>query len=113
MSPRHEAVVELPPELSPDELTRLSSAFAPAQWLRDLGLASWLLVGFVLLLVGLGWLLAQAAVIVNPMVAALIVATVAVPFVGLLERHRWPRALGAATVLLALVAVAVGILLLV
>ena len=31
--------------------------FSAPSWLRDLGFASWLLVGFVLVIVGLVWLL--------------------------------------------------------
>jgi predicted PurR-regulated permease PerM len=111
-APDH-AAVELPPELTAEEVSRLSSSFAPPRWLRDLGVASWLLVGFILLLVGVAWLLGQAATIVNPLLAATIVAAVASPLVELLGRHRWPRALGAAVVLLAIVAVGVLVFLLV
>ena len=39
-------------------------------WLRDLGFSSWLLVGFVLVIVGLVWLLNETATIALPVVVA-------------------------------------------
>ena len=98
------------PEL---EARRLETSFAAPRWLRDLGRTSWLLVGFALLVVGFVWLLGATATIVGPLVAATIVATVAMPIVAWLERHRVPRIGGAAIVLLALVALAVVVLLVV
>ena len=100
-------------ELDAVELGELSTAFAPPRWLRDLGRASWALVGFVLFLVGVVWLLGETATIVLPVIAGLVVATVATPLVSLLERWRVPRVAGALLVLLALVAAGVVILLLV
>jgi predicted PurR-regulated permease PerM len=102
-----------PPELDPAELRALGSTFASPSWLRDLGRTSWLLVGFFLLLAGIVWLLAATNTIVGPVVAATIVATVAAPLVGALQRHRVPRAAGAALILLALIALAVVVLVLV
>lgn len=98
-----------------DELQerQLSSVFEPPKWLRDLGRASWLLVGVVALLVGLVWLLGETSTIVQPVLVGLLVATVASPLVGALERRRVPRAVGALLVLVALLALAVVILLLV
>jgi predicted PurR-regulated permease PerM len=98
-----------------DELqaAQLSSVFAPPRWLRDLGRASWLLVGVAALLAAVMWLLAQTSTIVQPVIAGLVVATVATPLVTFLQRHRWPRALGALAVLLGLLALAIVILLLV
>ena len=90
----------------------LSTVFAPPRWLRDIGRTSWFLVGFFLLLVGLIWLLGATYTIVGPVVAATIVATVAMPLVGLLARHM-PRAAGAAIVLLGLVVLGVVVLLIV
>ena len=100
-------------ELDAGELGELSTAFAPPRWLRDLGRASWALVGFVVLLVGVIWVLGQTSTIVVPVIAGLVVATVATPLVSLLERWRVPRVAGALLVLLGLVAVGVVILLLV
>jgi putative heme transporter len=89
-------------EIEPGELSDL---FAAPRWLRDLGFTAWLLVGVVLLLVGLIWLLSLTQVIVIPVIVAGVVAAVAEPLVSLLGRHRVPRGLGAALVLLAIVGV--------
>ncbi len=103
------------PDLDSPELEarRLETSFAAPRWLNDLGRTSWLVVGFALLVVGLVWLLGVTATIVGPLVAATIVATVAMPVVAWLERHRVRRIGGAAIVLLALVALAVVVLLVV
>jgi predicted PurR-regulated permease PerM len=82
----------------------LSGLFAAPQWLRDLGFTSWLLVGVVLLLVGLIWILSLTQVIVVPVIVAGVVAAVAEPLVSWLKGRRVPRVLGAALVLLAIVA---------
>jgi predicted PurR-regulated permease PerM len=81
--------------------------FSAPTWLRDLGFSSWLLVGFVLIIVGLIWLLGQTATIVMPVIVATVLGAVAGPAVGWLERHRVPRAGGAILVLLGLVAIGV------
>jgi predicted PurR-regulated permease PerM len=78
--------------------------FTAPQWLRDLGFTSWLFVGVVLLLVGLIWILSLTQVIVVPVIVAGVVAVVAEPLVSWLKGRRVPRALGAALVLLAIVA---------
>jgi putative heme transporter len=76
-------------------------------WLRYLGFSSWLLVGFVLVIVGLIWLLAETSTIVMPVVLATVLGAVAGPAVDWLERHGVPRAGGAILVLLGLVAIGV------
>jgi predicted PurR-regulated permease PerM len=81
--------------------------FTAPKWLRNLGFSSWLLVGFVLIIVGLIWLLGQTSTIVMPLIVATVVGAVAGPAVGRLERHRVPRAAGAVIVLLGLVAIGV------
>jgi putative heme transporter len=83
-----------------------SVSFAAPGWLRDLGLTSWFLLGFLALLTALVWLLAAANTIVGPLIAATIIATVAMPSVAWLQRHRIPRVAGAALVLVALGAIA-------
>lgn len=88
-------------EIDPGELSGL---FAAPQWLRDLGFTSWLFVGVLLLLVGLIWILSLTQVIVVPVIVAGVVAAVAEPLVSWLKGRRVPRALGAALVLLAIVA---------
>jgi putative heme transporter len=95
------------------DLDELTTLFAPPRWLRDLGRSSWLLVGVLALLAALTWLLGTTYVIVGPVVAGTIVATVAMPLVSGLQRHRFPRAAGAAVVLLGLLAVGVFVLVIV
>jgi predicted PurR-regulated permease PerM len=88
------------PELGDAELRELSGAFSPARWLRDVGRTSWLLVGVFALVFGIVWLLGTTMTIAGPVVVAAVVACVASPVVGLLKRHRVPRAAGAAIVIL-------------
>jgi putative heme transporter len=87
--------------------------FSAPTWLRDLGFSSWLLAGFVLIIIGVIWLLGQTSTIVMPVIVAAVLGAVAGPAVGWLERHRVPRVAGAILVLLGLVAVGVLIFLLV
>jgi predicted PurR-regulated permease PerM len=100
-------------QLDEEQLRELSAVFSAPRWLRDLGVASWLLVGVAALLVGLIWLVGLTSTIVLPVLTGLILATVASPAVGWLKQHGVPRAGGALIVLLALVVIAVVILLLV
>jgi putative heme transporter len=88
-------------------------ALAAPSWLRDLGFASWLLVGFVAILLGVIWLLAQTATIVMPVIVAGVIGAVCGPLVAALQRRGLPRAAGAAIVLLALLALALLIIVLV
>jgi predicted PurR-regulated permease PerM len=98
------------PPLDREQLEALRTGFAPPQWLRDIGLTSWFLLGFFGLLAGLTWLLGATYTIVGPVVAASIVAMVASPIVATLQRHRVPRAAGAAIVLLAILALGIVVL---
>jgi predicted PurR-regulated permease PerM len=97
------------PAIGSAQLAELSTVFAAPRWLRDLGRTAWLLVGVLLVLAGLTWLLGATYTIGGPMVAAGIVATVASPLVGLLQRHHIPRALGAVIVLLLVITVVVAV----
>jgi putative heme transporter len=97
-------------ELDAAQARELTTFFAPPRWLRDLGRTAWLLVGFFALIAGLLWLLGATYTITGPVVVATIVATVSMPIVARLERHRWPRAAAAVVVLLALAALAVLVL---
>ena len=81
--------------------------FSSPTWLRNLGFSSWLLVGFVLVIVGLIWLLAETSTIVMPVILATVLGAVAGPAVGWLESHGVPRIWGAILVLLGLVAIGV------
>jgi len=93
-------------EVEPGELSGLFSA---PEWLRDLGFSSWLLVGVAAALVGLIWLLSLTQTIVMPLITAAIIASVASPLVDWLRRHKVPRGIGAALVLLAIVVLALGV----
>ncbi len=87
-------------EIRPEEL---EGVFAVPQWIRDLGLAAWLLVGITLLLVGIVWILSLTATIVMPVITAAIMASVLSPLVRMLQRRRVPRGAAAALVLLAVI----------
>ena len=87
----------------------LSGIFASPQWLRDLGFSAWLLVGVGGALIGLIWLLSLTQAIVMPLITAAIIAAVTSPLVGRLRRHGLPRGIGAALILLAIVAIAFGV----
>jgi len=95
------------------DATALSRVFSAPMWLRDLGLLSWFLVGLGLALFGAVWLIGLTATITEPVIVGAILATVAGPLVSKLQRHGVPRALGAAIVLLALLALGVIIALMV
>ncbi len=105
---RHETV-----EIDPEQLRALSNVFSAPRWLRDLGIASWLLAGVTIVLVGVVFFAALTSTIVDPVVIGAVIATVASPAVGWLQGHRVPRAVGAAIVLLGLLAIAIVIVLLV
>ena len=100
-------------QLDTEQLRQLSAVFAAPRWLRDIGIASWLLVGLGLLLAGTMWLAALTAVIVEPVLVGMMLATVATPAVTWLHGKHLPRAVGALIVLLALLAIGVLILVLV
>ena len=90
---------------------QLSNVFAVPNWLRDLGLTAWLLVGVALLVVGVISLLSLTETIVMPVIAASVVAAVTAPLVAVMNRHGVPRPLGAVLVLLAAVALGIGLFL--
>jgi hypothetical protein len=78
-------------QLDADQLKELSTVFSAPRWLRDLGIASWFLVGVALLGVGLTWVLGVTSTIVEPVVTGGVVATVASPGVSWLRRERSAR----------------------
>jgi predicted PurR-regulated permease PerM len=84
-------------DIEPGELTTL---FQAPQWLRNLGVAAWLLVGVAAALVGAVWLLALTQTIVLPVITAGIIAAVFGPAVDWLNARRIPRALGSVIVFL-------------
>jgi len=87
----------------------LRGVFTVPNWLRDLGVMSWLLVGIAVLIVGAVYLAALTQVIVVPVIVAAVIAAVASPLVASMHRHRLPRGLGAAVVMLGLIAVGTGV----
>jgi predicted PurR-regulated permease PerM len=95
------------------EPPNLSGLLAPPRWLRDLGKTAWLAVGVTLFLVGAVGILALTQTIVAPVIAAGVVAAVASPVVGGLQRRGLPRGLGAALLLVGAVVLSVAVVLLV
>jgi predicted PurR-regulated permease PerM len=91
------------------DTSELSGMFAAPGWLRDIGISAWLLVGITLFVVGVVWLLSLTSTIVVPVIVALIIAAVAEPAVGWFHRHRVPRGVGAALVMLGIVLVGAGV----
>lgn len=97
-------------EIDPGEMEAI---FSVPDWLRNAGLMAWLLVGVGLFIGAAIWLLGLTQVIVIPVILAAIVASVASPVINWLNRHRVPRALGSILLMLAIVALATGMLLVV
>jgi predicted PurR-regulated permease PerM len=97
-----EPVVEIDP-------SQLSGIFNVPDWLRNIGLMAWLLVGIALLISAMVWLGALTQVITIPVIVAGIIAVVASPLVSWLARRHVPRALGAVLVMAGLVSVGLGI----
>jgi predicted PurR-regulated permease PerM len=87
--------------------------FAPPQWLQDLGVLAWFLVGLGLVLLGSIWILGEISTIVSPVVSGTIIAAVAGPAVSWLQRRGFPRAAGAGVILLLVLVIAVVVFLLV
>src|SRR4051794_14370377 len=85
----------------------------PPVWLRRLGTSAWLIAGIALVTVAAVWLLSLTDTIVMPVVTAGVIAAVASPIVAWLARHRVPRLIGAALIVLLITAAAVGTVLLV
>jgi predicted PurR-regulated permease PerM len=95
------------------DATSLSRVFSAPMWLRDLGLLAWFLVGVAILAVGLTWLMALTSTITIPVALGAILATVSAPLVAKLQHHGFPRAAGAAIVLLLLLTITVLVALMV
>ena len=93
-------------EIDPSEL---SGIFNVPDWLRNVGMMAWLLVGVAVLISALVWLGALTQVITIPVIVAGIVAVVASPLVSWLARHHIPRALGTVLVMAAIVGVGAGV----
>jgi predicted PurR-regulated permease PerM len=96
--------------IRPEDLRGL---FRVPDWLRNLGLMAWLLVGVTLLLVGIIVLLSLTGAIVMPVLTAAIIAAVLSPVVGMLQRRGVPRGAAAAILLIAAICVGTGVAVLV
>src|SRR5215218_6985360 len=81
--------------------------------LRNIGIASWFLVGCLLILAGTVWLAGQTSTIVMPVITAGVLGAVTGPIVGRLEARGLARGIGAALVVLGLLAIGVGIFILI
>jgi len=97
-------------EVQPVELVGL---FAAPQWLRDLGMMSWLLVGVAALLAGLVVLLGMTGTITFPVVTAAIIAAVLSPLVDRLQGRGIRLGAAAALVFVVVLAVAAALLVLI
>ena len=91
----------------------LGGVLAAPGWLRDLGSTAWLLTGITLLLVALVAVMALMQTIVMPLLAAGIVAAVTSPLIARLRRHHVSRGIGAAILLLAIVAAGAALIVLI
>ncbi len=89
------------------QLGQLSAVFAAPRWLRDLGLASWLITGVLLVLVGLIWLVGATSTITQPLIVGFVVACVTLPLVRWLAHRRVGRGGAAGIVLLLLLAIGI------
>ncbi len=89
------------------DASELTGIFKAPSWLRDAGLTSWLLVGIAVAIAGVVWLLTLTSTIVLPLIAGGVIAAVTGQLVSWLKRHGIPRGLGAAIVLLLIVAAGV------
>jgi predicted PurR-regulated permease PerM len=89
--------------------TREPSAFAAPQWVRDVGLWSWVVVGVLLVLLALFWAAAAIQMVVVASLFAVLFGGTFLPVVDWLHRHRLPRWLGALLVLVFLIALGIFI----
>jgi putative heme transporter len=83
--------------------------FTAPRWLRDVGFSSWLLLGFGGALVAVIWVLSLTETIVMPVITAGIIASVGSPAVDLMHRRGVPRGIGAAIVMLVIIAAAFAV----
>lgn len=70
---------------------------------------AWRLGVIVLAALGLVWLLAKISSVVIPVMVAVLLSALLVPFVAFLVRHRWPRSLAIAVALLGTLVLAGGL----
>jgi len=94
-----------PPEGVDDR--REPSAFAAPQWVRDVGMWSWIVVGVLIVLIALFAAAAATMLIVLAALFAVLLGGTFLPWVDWLHRHHLPRWLGALLVVVFLVLLAV------
>jgi predicted PurR-regulated permease PerM len=83
------------------------------RWLRVAAAWVWRIVLIAAAIVGLLWVLGKILLVVVPLTIALLLTALLSPVVGWLRRHRFPRSLGTAVVLISGIAVVAGTLTLV
>src|ERR1700760_155008 len=83
-----------------------NGSFLP-QWFQRWGVGAWLVVGMLLVIIGFVWLLALTSSIAMPLLAGFVIGAVGGALVDYLERRGWPRAAGAAVVMLGLIALGI------
>jgi putative heme transporter len=85
------------------------ATFSVPHWLRQFGYASWLLIGIVIVLAGLGAALSAGRTIVTPTLFAALLGATFLPVVDWLERHRIKRWAGALLVTALIVVAALAL----
>jgi putative heme transporter len=83
------------------------------RWFQKVGLAAWLIGGMFLVIVGAVWILDKISNIAEPLILGAVVGAVGGAGVDYLQTRHCPRPLGAAVVMLAITALAVGVVLMV
>lgn len=76
-------------------------------WLRWSGVSGWLFAGTIGLLAAIFWVVSYTAGLIVPLAVAAVLGILFAPLVEWLARHRVPRAVGAAGVLVLLLAIVV------
>jgi predicted PurR-regulated permease PerM len=98
---------------SPDEMSAsprpAGTGFIP-DWFRRAGLASWYLIGIVIVLSGLAYSLHALATLVIPTLFAILLGATFMPLVDWLERHRISRVWGSVLVTILIVVGAFALL---
>ena len=77
---------------------------------RLAGAWSWRLLVIAAAIAGLVLLIIQLRLIVIPVLVAVLISALLVPFVGFLMRHRWPKALAVATAMIGTLVIVAGLI---
>ena len=98
--------------MSDGDRQRRTDRFWPAgvpNWLRTLGMSSWMVAGVAAAVYVLSYLLATAAGIMVPLIVAVVIGVVAYPLVAALEKRHVSAWLGALLVLILLIVIIVAV----